>query len=276
MLCPRIIRIATIAVLREEAGGGGVVVARVHVEQAGGVRYAPRERHFVEERVPRAGRHAELVVVVGLDDRAFPIHDVRDAAADVVPVEEVVVRVRVLLRLRLPLEPLARHNRARRVEDILRLQHVLVHRREQQRRARVVEVRNDLVLHARHALTLRVVRIRRARRERDHRVVRDARRDQPVGQVVAVRARRRHARARLHLLRLVPPRVGHALFRVVRVGHHVAQLAPAPVEHRCGRHAVGARHRVCPGGRRMRLPPGGVVFLVRYAVVKVRRLTLRR
>ena len=80
----------------------------------------------------------------------------------------------------------------------------------------------------------------------------------------------------VEVLRLVPPRVGHALFRVVRVGHHVAQLAPAPVEHRCGRHAVGARHRVCPGGRRMRLPPGGVVFLVRYAVVKVRRLTLRR
>ena len=69
----------------------------------------------------------------------------------------------VLIGLSLPLEPLARHDRARRVEDVLRLQYVLVHRREQQRRARVVEVRDDLVLHARHALSLRVVRIRRAR-----------------------------------------------------------------------------------------------------------------
>ena len=55
---------------------------------------------------------------------------------------------------------LVRNGRPRRVEDVLRLQHVLVHRREQQRRARVVEVRNDLVLHARHALPLRIVRIR--------------------------------------------------------------------------------------------------------------------
>ena len=104
---------AGVAILRQEAGGGGVVVPRVHVEQAGGVRNAARERHLVEERIPRAGRHAELVVVVGLHHRACPIHDVRDAAADVVPVEEVVLRVRVLLRLRLPLEPLARHDRPR-------------------------------------------------------------------------------------------------------------------------------------------------------------------
>ena len=70
----------------------------------------------------------------------------------------------VLTGLSLPLELPARHDRPRRVEDVLRLQHVLVHRREQQRRARVVEVRNDLVLHARHALPLRVVRIRHHRR----------------------------------------------------------------------------------------------------------------
>ena len=161
MLCPRIVRIATVAVLREESACRRIIVPRVHVEQAGGVRDAAGERDLVEERIPRAGRHAELVVVVGLYHRACPIHDVRDAPAHVVPVEEVVVRIRVLLRLRLPLEPLARHNRARRVEDVLRLQYVLVHRREQQRRARVVEVRNDLVLHARHALPLRVIRIRR-------------------------------------------------------------------------------------------------------------------
>ena len=153
MLRPGVGGGAGVAVLREEAGGGGVVVACVHVEQAGCVRDAAGERDLVEERVPRAGRYAELVVVVGLDDRAFPIHDVRDAPADIVPVEEVVVRIRVLLRLRLPLEPLARHDRARWVEDVLRLQYVLVHRREQQRGARVVEVRNDLVLYTRHALT---------------------------------------------------------------------------------------------------------------------------
>lgn len=83
------------------------------------------------------------------------------------------------------------------------MQHVLVHRRKQQGRARVVEVRNDLVLHARHALTLRVVHIRRARGERVHRIVRDARRDQAVCKVVAVCARRRYARARLQLLQLI-------------------------------------------------------------------------
>ena len=118
--------------------------------------------------------------------RVRAIHDGRDAPADVVPVEEVVVRVRVLPGGRLPLEPLARHDRPRRVEDVLRLQYVLVHRREQQRGTRVVEVRNDLVLHPRHALPLRVVRIRRARRQRDHRVVRDVYRGQPVRKIVPV------------------------------------------------------------------------------------------
>ena len=38
---------AGIAVLREEPGGGGVVVPGVHVEQAGGIRYAAGERHLV-------------------------------------------------------------------------------------------------------------------------------------------------------------------------------------------------------------------------------------
>ena len=204
---------AGVGILREEARRGRVVVAGVHVEQTRSVGNAARERHLVEERIARAGRHAELVVVVRLHHRAFPVHDRRDAATDVVPVEEVVLRIRVLPGLSLPLEPLTRHDRPRWVEDVLRLQHVLVHRREQQRRARVVEVRDDLVLHARHALPLRVVRIRRARRQRVHRVVRDARRDQPVGQVVAVVRGRRHARPRLHLLRLVPP-------RVVRIRRH--------------------------------------------------------
>ena len=203
MLCPLIVRIATVAVLREESACRRIIVPGVHVEQAGGVRNAARERHLVEERIARAGRHAELVVVVRLHHRTFLIHDVRDAPAHVVPVEEVVVRIRVLPGGRLPLEPLARHDRARWVEDVLRLQHVLVHRREQQRGARVVEVRNDLVLHPRHALPLRIVRIRRARRQRDHRVIRDAGRGQPVGQIVAIVRGRRHARPRLHLLRLV-------------------------------------------------------------------------
>ena len=101
---------AGVGILRQEAGGGGVVVPGVHVQKAGCVRNATGESNLVEERVPRAGRHAELVVVVRLHHRACPIHDVRDASPDIVPVEEVVVRIRVLLRLRLPLEPLARHD----------------------------------------------------------------------------------------------------------------------------------------------------------------------
>ena len=175
-----------VGILRQEPGGGRVVVPRVHVEQAGSIRHAAGERHFVEERTAAGRHHAELVVVVGLDDRARAVHDGRDAPADVVPVEEVVVRIRVLPGGRLPLEPLARHDRPRRVEDVLRLQYVLVHRRKQQRSARVVEVRNDLVLYTRHTLPLRVVRIRRARRQRDHRVVRDVYRGQPVRKIVPV------------------------------------------------------------------------------------------
>ena len=49
---------AGIGILREEPGGGGVVVPGVHVEQAGGIRNAPRERHLVEERIARDRRYA--------------------------------------------------------------------------------------------------------------------------------------------------------------------------------------------------------------------------
>ena len=49
---------AGIGILRQKTGGGRVIVPRVHVEQAGSVQGAARERHFVEERIPRAGRHA--------------------------------------------------------------------------------------------------------------------------------------------------------------------------------------------------------------------------
>ena len=140
---------AGVGILREEARRGRVVVAGVHVQQARSVRYAPRERHLVEERIARAGRHAELVVVVRLHDRAFPVHDRRDAAAGVVPVEEVVLRVRVLLGLSLPLEPFARHDRPRRVENVLRLQYILVHRGEQQRAARAA-LELDTVIQSRH------------------------------------------------------------------------------------------------------------------------------
>ena len=67
---------AGVGILRQETGGGRVVVAGIHVlEPSRFIRYAAGERHLVEERIPRAGRYAELVVVVGLDDRAFPIHD---------------------------------------------------------------------------------------------------------------------------------------------------------------------------------------------------------
>ena len=123
---------AGIGILRQEAGGGGVVVPGIHVEQAGRIRYAAGECDLVVERISRAGRHAELVVVVGLDHRARAVNDRRHAPTHVIPVEEVVVRIRVLPGSRLPLEPLARHDRPRRVKDILRLQHVLVHRGEQQ------------------------------------------------------------------------------------------------------------------------------------------------
>ena len=64
---------AGVAVLRQEAGGGRVVVAGIHVQQAGGVRNAARERHLVEERIAAGRRHAELVVVIGLDDRALAL-----------------------------------------------------------------------------------------------------------------------------------------------------------------------------------------------------------
>ena len=109
---------AGVGILREEAGGGGVVVACVHVQKAGCVRHAPRERHLVVEAAAGAGRHAELIVVVGLDDGTRAVHNVRDAAAHIVPVEEVVVRIRVLPGLRLPLEPLARDQRPRRVQTV--------------------------------------------------------------------------------------------------------------------------------------------------------------
>ena len=89
-----------VGILRQEPGGGGVVVPRIHVEQAGGIRNAAGERHLVEERIPRAGRHAELVVVVGHDDRAFPVHDVRDAPADVVPVENIYLSVLAVCAVR--------------------------------------------------------------------------------------------------------------------------------------------------------------------------------
>ena len=49
---------AGVGILRQEPGGGGVVVAGVHVEQARCVRNAPRERHFVEERIARDRRYA--------------------------------------------------------------------------------------------------------------------------------------------------------------------------------------------------------------------------
>ena len=49
---------AGIGILRQKTGGGRVIVPRVHVEQAGSIQGAARERHFVEERIPRAGRHA--------------------------------------------------------------------------------------------------------------------------------------------------------------------------------------------------------------------------
>ena len=42
VLRPRVEGGAGVGILREEAGGGGVVVPRVHVQQARGVRNAPR------------------------------------------------------------------------------------------------------------------------------------------------------------------------------------------------------------------------------------------
>ena len=47
-----------VGILREETGGGGVVVAGVHVQQAGDIRHAARERHFVEKRIAAGRRHA--------------------------------------------------------------------------------------------------------------------------------------------------------------------------------------------------------------------------
>ena len=89
-----------VGILRQETGGGGIVVPGVHVEQAGGIRNAAGERHLVEERIPRAGRHAELVVVVRLHHRARAVHNVRDAAADVVPVENIYLSVLAVCAVR--------------------------------------------------------------------------------------------------------------------------------------------------------------------------------
>ena len=58
MLRPGVESGAGVGILREEAGGGGIVVPRVHVQQARGVRNAPRERHLVEERFAAGRRHA--------------------------------------------------------------------------------------------------------------------------------------------------------------------------------------------------------------------------
>ena len=67
MLRPGVEGGAGVAVLRQETGGGRVVVARVHVQQARSVGNAPRKRHLVEELIARAGRHA-----VGARHRAPP------------------------------------------------------------------------------------------------------------------------------------------------------------------------------------------------------------
>ena len=72
----------------EEAGGGRIVVAGIHVQQVGRIRYTACESNLVEERIARAGRHAELVVVVGLDDGTYPVNDRRDTPSHVVPVVE--------------------------------------------------------------------------------------------------------------------------------------------------------------------------------------------
>ena len=76
MLCPRIVRIATVAVLREESACRRIIEPRIHIlEPSRFIRNAPRERHLVEERIAHAGRLAELVVVVGLDDRALTLRN---------------------------------------------------------------------------------------------------------------------------------------------------------------------------------------------------------
>ena len=49
---------AGVGIQRQEPGSGRVVVPGVHVEQARGIRYAPRERHLVEERIAAGRRHA--------------------------------------------------------------------------------------------------------------------------------------------------------------------------------------------------------------------------
>ena len=58
MLRPGVEGGAGVGILREEARRGRVVVAGVHVQQARGVRNAPRERHLVEERIAAGRRHA--------------------------------------------------------------------------------------------------------------------------------------------------------------------------------------------------------------------------
>ena len=221
MLRPRGGRDAFVRILAQEPCRLRVVVPRVHVQQSAGVRDAAGERHVVVERAAQSGRVAELVVIISLDSGTCIVHYACHTAADIVAVEEVLVGKGVLSRLLLSFEPLARHDPAAWIEDVLCFQQVFVLRGEQQCAAGVVEVRDHFVLDPRHALIQRVVA--EGGSEERHVPADRVQRDQSVCQVIAVGGRCRLPGYRAHFLRLVPSGVvgiGRALCALL----HLCQL----------------------------------------------------
>lgn len=226
MLRPRGGGDASVTILRKEPCRLRVIVPRVHVQQSARVRDAACERHIVVEGAARCGRVAELVVIVALNPCSRAVYYARYTAADIVAVEEVLVCKRVLSRLLLSFEPLARHDPAAWIEDVLCLQQVFVLRGEQQCAAGVVEVRDHFVFDPRHALIQRVVA--EGGSEKRHVPADRVQRDQPVCQVIAVGGRCRLPGYRAHFLRLVPSGIvgiGRALCALL----HLRQLVQVVV-----------------------------------------------
>lgn len=79
---------AGVAVLRQEAGGGRVVIAGVHVEQAGGIQGAAGESNFVKETYVSAFRNtSEFIIAITFLQRAICANNSSRTATHIVMVE---------------------------------------------------------------------------------------------------------------------------------------------------------------------------------------------